>query len=85
MLTSADIDPDHEGSEITADVIRTRREEEICHFRKSMGTSRESLYVHVDSERVFLLSDAEGREDQIQNVVGGGFAGERVEMTKGSV
>jgi hypothetical protein len=32
-----------------------------------------------------LLSDAKGREDQMQNVVGGGFAGERVEMTKGSV
>jgi hypothetical protein len=32
-----------------------------------------------------LFSDAEGRKDQVQDVIAGGLAGERVEMTKGSV
>jgi hypothetical protein len=36
-------------------------------------------------EKPLLFPDAEGREDQVQDVVAGSLARERVEMTKGSV
>jgi hypothetical protein len=36
-------------------------------------------------EKPLLFPDAEGRKDQVQDVVAGGLASERVEMTKGSV
>src|SRR5579885_1563864 len=32
-----------------------------------------------------LFPDAEGRENQIQNVIGRGFSGERIEMAEGRV
>ena len=33
-------------------------------------------------ENLSLLADAETREDQIQNVVAGGLAGKRIELTQ---
>jgi hypothetical protein len=66
--------PNYEGMRWKTEVVLGSVHFRILHLhREPCGLSE------------ILFADAESRKDQVQDVIAGGLAGERVEMTKGSI